>query len=103
MILYLDGNRRVLAYKDDISEAMAKAEEARGAGVFYDGDFDFFMGEDKPGFEKAFYLETDGTIRIDYTAIPIELITPLSEQEQIAIDTALNVEYIACLMEANLQ
>lgn len=28
---------------------------------------------------------------------------PLSEQEQIAIDTALNVEYIACLMEANLQ
>lgn len=28
---------------------------------------------------------------------------PLSEQEQLAIDTALNVEYIACLMEANLQ
>ena len=27
---------------------------------------------------------------------------PLSEQEQVAIDTALNVEYIACLMEANL-
>lgn len=27
---------------------------------------------------------------------------PLSEQEQIAIDTALNVEYIACLLEANL-
>ena len=27
---------------------------------------------------------------------------PLTEQEQIAIDTALNVEYIACLMEANL-
>lgn len=27
---------------------------------------------------------------------------PLSEQEQIAIDTALNVEYIACLMESGL-
>ena len=26
----------------------------------------------------------------------------LSEQEQIAIDTALNVEYISCLMEASL-
>lgn len=27
---------------------------------------------------------------------------PLSEQEQIAIDTALTVEYMACLMEASL-
>lgn len=27
---------------------------------------------------------------------------PLSEQEQIAIDKALNVEYIACLLEASL-
>ena len=27
---------------------------------------------------------------------------PLTEQEQIAIDTALNVEYMACLMEAAL-
>ena len=40
--------------------------------------------------------------------IPLEsepepaLSLPLSEQEQVAIDTALNVEYIACLMEANL-
>ena len=32
--------------------------------------------------------------------VPVQ---PLSEQEQLAIDTALNVEYIACLMEANLQ
>lgn len=27
---------------------------------------------------------------------------PLTEKEQIAIDTALNVEYMACLMEASL-
>lgn len=27
---------------------------------------------------------------------------PLTEQEQIAIDTALNVEYMVCLMEASL-
>ena len=32
-----------------------------------------------------------------------EPVLPLSEQEQIAIDTALNAEYIACLLEANLQ
>jgi len=49
-----------------------------------------------------FDLETDGMIRIEYEEIPPEPAPPLSEQEQIAIDTALNVEYIACLMEANL-
>lgn len=27
---------------------------------------------------------------------------PITEQEQIAIDTALTVEYMACLLEANL-
>lgn len=27
---------------------------------------------------------------------------PLSEQEQIVIDTALNVEYMTCLLEASL-
>ena len=27
---------------------------------------------------------------------------PLTEQEQIAIDTALTVEYLACLLETNM-
>lgn len=27
---------------------------------------------------------------------------PLTEQEQISIDTALNVEYMVCLLEANM-
>ena len=43
----------------------------------------------------------NGTDWEDYEPEP-EPVIPLSEQEQIAIDTALNVEYIACLMEANL-
>lgn len=39
----------------------------------------------------------------DYDPEPIpEPDPPLTEQEQIAIDTALNVEYMVCLMEANL-
>lgn len=29
-------------------------------------------------------------------------LAPLTDQEQIAIDTALNVEYMVCLMEANM-
>lgn len=43
----------------------------------------------------------NGTGWEEYEPKPV-LPPPLSEQEQIAIDTALNVEYIACLMEANL-
>ncbi len=43
----------------------------------------------------------NGTDWEDYEPEP-EPAPPLSEKEQIAIDTALNVEYIACLMEANL-
>ncbi len=76
MILYFDGNGKICAYKAEISEKDAKREEACGAGVFYDGEFDFFMGEDKPGFEKAFYLETDGTVRIEYEKIPPRQPTP---------------------------
>ena len=76
MILYFNGNGEICAYKAEISEKDAKREEACGAGVFYDGEFDFFMGEDKPGFEKAFYLNEDGTIRIEYEKIPPRQPTP---------------------------
>lgn len=103
MFLYLGEKRRIIASKDSISQEAAKKLEQKKIGAYYDGEFSFFMGENRAGFKKAFYLETDGTIRIEYEKVPPERIPPLSEQEQIAIDTALNVEYIACLMEANLQ
>lgn len=102
MILYTDKDRRIYAYKADVADEVAKAEEIRGAGIFYDGEFDFFMGENRAGLEKTFYLNEDGTIRIEYDE-PMQKMSPLSAQEELAIDTALNVEYIACLMEANLQ
>ena len=35
-----------------------------------------FMGENKPGFEKVFYLNEDGTIRIEYEEIPPEIPKP---------------------------
>lgn len=76
MILYFDGNGKICAYKAEISEKDAKREEACGVGVFYDGEFDFFMGENKPGFEKVFYLNEDGTIRIEYEEIPPEIPEP---------------------------
>lgn len=102
MFLYLDENRRIIASKDNISQEAAKKLEQKKIGAYYAGEFSFFMGENRAGFKKAFYLETDGTIRIEYEPILQESAQPLSEQEQIAIDTALNVEYIACLLEANL-
>lgn len=69
--------------------------------VFYAGEFDFSMGENIEGKNKEFYLNEDGTIRIEYVDIELQE-EPLSEQEQIAIDTALTVEYMACLLEASL-
>ena len=101
MLLFLDRNRKIIAYKKtpDSTDYSKVLDEEK---FFYTGEFSFFMGDDKQGFEKAFYLKEDGTIRLEYEAIPPEPAPPLSEQAQIAIDTALNVEYIACLMEANL-
>lgn len=43
----------------------------------------------------------NGTEWVEYKTETIKEI-PITEQEQIAIDTALNVEYMACLMEASL-
>lgn len=54
----------------------------------------------KPGFDP-WGKRWNGTDWEDYEPEP-EPAPPLSEQEQIAIDTALNVEYIACLVEENL-
>ncbi len=34
------------------------------------------MGEGKPGYEKAFYLNEDGTIRVEYEKIPPRQPTP---------------------------
>lgn len=103
MLLYLDENRKIIDNNYVISHASAlKIIAQEPFAEWHDIDFSFAMGENRTGFEKAFYLEEDGTIRLEYEPIPPEPIPPLSEQEQIAIDTALNVEYIACLMEANL-
>lgn len=76
MFLYLGGKRRIIAVREKISEQAARMLEEKGVGVYYPGEFSFFMGEDKPGFEKAFYLETDGTIRIEYEPIPPRQPTP---------------------------
>lgn len=101
MILYIDENRRITSYNETLAPEAAAAEIAKGTAAYFDGDFDFFMGEDKPGMQKSFYLNEDSTIRIEYIDA-IKESQPLSEQEQIAIDTALTVEYMACLMEASL-
>ena len=72
MILYIDNNRRITAYNKTLTPEQEAARIADGAAVYFDGDFDFFMGEDKPGMQKSFYLNEDHTIRIEYTEIPPE-------------------------------
>lgn len=98
MILYIDNDRKILRYNAiSALEDMMHIENA----VWYDGDFSFEMENDIEGKQKVFYLNEDGTIRVEYVDIERKE-EPFTEQEQIAIDTALNVEYIACLLEANL-
>lgn len=102
MILYIDSSRRITAYNKTLTPAQEQAEAAKGGAVIFSGEFDFFMGEEKEGRKKEFYLNEDHTIRIEYIDILPEPAPSLTEQEQIAIDIALNVEYMVCLMEANL-
>lgn len=71
MILYTDENRRITSYNDMSLTPKQEAKELSKYGaVKYDGDFNFFMGKDKPGMQKFFYLNEDNTIRIEYTEIP---------------------------------
>lgn len=70
MFLYLGENRRIAALKDNISRYDAKKLEQKGIGAYFNGEFSFFMGENRAGYEKAFYLNEDGTIRIEYEEIP---------------------------------
>lgn len=77
MLLYLDGDRRIIDNNPVISYVSAlKVIAENPLAEWHDIDFSFTMGEDRPGFEKAFYLETDGTIRIEYAEIPPHLPTP---------------------------
>lgn len=77
MLLYLDKNRKILEVNYVISHASAlKVIAENPLAEWHEIEFSFLMGEDRPGFEKAFYLETDGTIRIEYAEIPPHLPTP---------------------------
>lgn len=61
---------------------------------------EFFANENGVEMRKDIY---DNGMEIIQVANPPELEElPLSEQEQIAIDNVLNLEYLVCLMETNM-
>lgn len=70
MLIYLDAARQITSYNAAISFQEAEKSIIHGIREWYEGDFSFFMGEDKPGMQKSFYLNEDHTIRIEYTKIP---------------------------------
>lgn len=70
MFLYLDSKNKVITYKENISKEDALALEEKGIGRYFSGKFSFLDGEYRKGFSKAFYLEEDGTIRLEYEPIP---------------------------------
>lgn len=101
MILYVDNDRRIIGFNKILTKEREKEEVAKSGAIIFEDDFNFEIGEDIEGKTKEFYLNEDGTIRIEYVDIELQE-ESLTEQEQITIDTALTVEYIACLLEANL-
>lgn len=77
MLFYLDENRRILDNNFLISHASALKVMAKNPlAEWHDIDFSFAMGENRTGFEKAFYLDRDGTIRIEYEKLPPRQPTP---------------------------
>lgn len=61
---------------------------------------EFFANENGVEMRKDIY---DNGMTITQVANPPEPEPqPLSEQERIAIDNALNLEYLVCLMETNM-
>ena len=76
MLFYLDTDRRIIDNNPIISYSSALKIMAKDPlAEWHDIDFSFTMGEDRPGFEKQFFLETDGQIRIEYVEIPSRLPT----------------------------
>lgn len=77
MLLYLDENRKIIDNNYVISHASAlKIMAENPLAEWHDIDFSFAMGENRAGYEKAFYLNEDGTIRIEYEKIPPRQPTP---------------------------
>lgn len=77
MLFYLDENRKILDNNFAISHASAlKIMAENPLAEWHDIDFSFALGENRTGYEKAFYLNENGTIRIAYEKIPPRQPTP---------------------------
>ena len=77
MLFYLDENRKILDNNFAISHASAlKIMAENPLAEWHDIDFSFALGENRTGYEKTFYLDRDGTIRIEYEKLPPRQPTP---------------------------
>ena len=99
MILFINENNRITAYSKTKTVEELKEYIDSGKAVEYDSEFDFFMGEDREGFEKQFYYE-NGEVRTEYIEISQEpLSKPLFQTEQTLMHMAINMEYLTTMME----
>lgn len=76
MILILNNNSYVVAYNK--KRAKESVDTSRGE-VWYDGDFEFGMGEDIEGKVKR-YKWNGAEVEIEYFDVPIEHATPEPSQ-----------------------
>lgn len=78
MLLHINKDRKIEFY--DIVDDDSKIAE--GVVEHYDGVFTFFDGDYIQGKEKEFFLNEDGTIRIEYVDSSLETITQLDRIEE---------------------
>lgn len=70
MLIFFNEDRRIHSSYGACKEEAEQIIQQNPLCAWYEGEFNFFMGEDRTGYEKAFYLNVDGTIRIEYEKIP---------------------------------
>ncbi|MCQ4936774.1 hypothetical protein [Anaerotignum propionicum] len=94
MILFINENRRIVAYSESKTVEQVREQIENGSAVIYEGNFSFFMGEEKENKYKEFYYDGAGEIRIEYISIPAITLPEPSEQEILQAEMLLNQQQI---------
>ncbi len=94
MLLILNESNEIIAYNKVVSKNEVKEDDLH---VWFDGDFTFGEGEEMTGKRKRYFW--NGGIEIRYEDIPEPTPEPLSPTEQAILQTAINTEYMAAMME----
>ena len=82
MILYTNECGKIYGYNDSLTVEDEELELKKENAFRYEKEFSWGMGDNRDGYKKEFYLEENGTIRIEYVEIfTYAALTPAEQQE----------------------